>query len=239
MSQLSHALNSAAVPASDRLPAWSWLWLPLVVAVILLVLGHAAPDFYAVWIGSESRGILELSHVLLPLAGLVVALRTVTLPVLRGQPWLYAWIGFAALACLYIAGEEASWGQHYFGWVTPESWQALNDQGETNLHNTSSWLDQKPRSLLELGVIVGGIIVPIVALWRPKIRQTWFGVVLPPLICLPVAVLAEFARMTERLLKALTDGAYLFNRASEVQELYFFYFILLYLIVLRRRLKQA
>src|SRR3546814_4167282 len=54
-----------------------------------------------------------------------------------------------------MAGEEASWGQHYAGWLTPDNWQALNDQGETNLHNTSSWLDQKPRTLLEIGVIVG------------------------------------------------------------------------------------
>ena len=45
--------------------------------------------------------------------------------------------------------------------------------------------------------------------------------------------------MTERLLKQIGDGAYLFNRASGVQELYFFYFILLYLIVLHRRLKAA
>ena len=239
MTQQSQTLPAGATADTDAMARLWWLWLPLAVAAVLLVLGHAAPAFYGVWIGSESRGVLELSHVLLPLAGLVVALRTLCLPVLRRRPWLYVWIGVAALACLYIAGEEASWGQHYLGWATPEAWQAVNDQGETNLHNTSSWLDQKPRSLLELGVIVGGIVIPLVALWRPAIRQAWFGIVLPPLICLPVALLAEFARMTERLLKLVADGAYLFNRASEVQELYFFWFILLYLIVLNRRLKVS
>ena len=62
---------------------------------------------------------------LIPLAGLVWALRILALPQLRPRPWLYPWVGIAALACLYIAGEEASWGQHYFGWGTPESWQEV------------------------------------------------------------------------------------------------------------------
>lgn len=216
-----------------------WLWLPLAIALTLLYLGQMAPGFYAVWIGSESHGLLEFSQVLLPLAGLLVAVRILLLPALRLRPWLYAWVGGAALACLYVAGEEASWGQHYVGWATPEAWMAINDQGETNLHNTSSWLDQKPRALLELGVALGGIVIPLWALWRPAIRQTRFAVILPPLICLPVALLAEVSRMTERLLKQVADGAYLFNRASEVQEFYFFYFVLLYLIVLQRRLKAT
>src|SRR3546814_9825984 len=73
---------------------------------------------------------------------------------------------------------EASWGQHYAGWLTPENWQALNDQGETNLHNTSSWLDQKPRTLLEIGVIVGGILIPMLALRRPALREGRFAIFL-------------------------------------------------------------
>src|SRR3546814_19755347 len=89
-----------------------------------------------------------------------------------------------------MAGEEASWGRHYAGWLTPEGWQAINDQGETNLHDTSSWLDQKPRTLLEIGVIVGGIIVPLLALRRTAIREGRFALLLPPPVCLSVAVLA-------------------------------------------------
>ena len=221
---------------SEHLWIGWWLILPLLSAVFLLVAGQLAPEFYDVWIGSESRGALELSHVVLPLASLVIALRVLLLPALRQRPWLYLWVGLAALANLYIAGEEASWGQHYIGWATSESWQAINDQGETNLHNVSSWLDQKPRTLLEIGVILGGIVIPLAALRWPRLRKGWYGIVLPPMICLPSALLAEFSRMSERLLNLVADGAYLFSRASEVQELYFYYFILLYLIVLRRRL---
>ncbi len=230
--------HTSSTPQSDAdyLPRWVWLWLPLAVAVILLVLAHTAPEFYAVWMGSEERGVLELSHALIPLAGFILGLRMLFMPQVRRHKWISIWVLLATLGCLYIGGEEASWGQHYLQWDTPETWRALNDQEETNLHNTSSWFDQKPRAVLELGVVLGGILIPLAALKRPEIRQSRFAIVLPPLILLPTAVLAEFSKNSERLLSAIDYEGILFSRASEVQETYFFYFILLNLIILRRRL---
>lgn len=72
--------------------------------------------------------------------------------------WLVLW----TLACVYFAGEECSWGQWYLEFETPQSLTELNDQGEMNLHNMSSWLDQKPRTLVELFVIVAGFVAPII-----------------------------------------------------------------------------
>ncbi len=220
----------------DVLPKWVWLWLPIALAILLILIAQIAPEFYAVWLGSEERGMLELSHALIPLAGFVLSLRILAMPQVRRHRWLWAWVGLAALGCLYIGGEEASWGQHYMQWDTPEAWQAVNDQEETNLHNTSSWFDQKPRAILEIGVILGGILIPLAALKRPQIRQSQFAIILPPLITLPTALLAEFSKNSERFLSAIDYDGILFSRASEVQETYFFYFILLNLIVLRRRL---
>lgn len=221
---------------ADRLPSWAWLWLPLTLAVVLSVIAHSAPDFYAVWLGSEERGLLELSHALIPLAGVVLSLRILLMPQVRRFKWLRLWVLLAALGCLYIGGEEASWGQHYMQWETPEAWEKINDQEETNLHNTSSWFDQKPRALLEIGVILGGILIPLAALKRPDIRTSRIAIILPPLVTLPTALLAEFSKNSERLLSAIESDVLIFSRASEVQETYFFYFILLNLIILRRRL---
>lgn len=215
-------------------PLW-WLVLPLVLAAGLSLAAHAAPGFYKHWVIGE-HGLLELGQLALVLAACLVALRTLFLPALRTRPPLIAWVGLAALSTLYIAGEEASWGQHFFAWETPAFWSAMNDQGETNLHNISSWLDQKPRLLLEAGVILGGIVIPLAALWRPRIRRLPGAVVLPPLACLPAAALAEFARFSERILDPLGYQVYPFHRPSEVQEFYFYLFILLYLITLYRRL---
>ena len=53
-------------------------------------------------------------------------------------------------ALIYYLGEEISWGQHFFKWVSPEFFLVNNNQGETNLHNMSNLLDQLPRTLVLL-----------------------------------------------------------------------------------------
>lgn len=237
MNEQAATIDHPASNNAEQMSRLWWLWLPLGIAVLLAGMAQATPDTYDKVIGGE-LGLLEFFHFAVPFASMIVALRTLFLPQLRRQRWLFAWVGLAALGSLFVSGEEASWGQHYFNWATPESWQAVNDQGETNLHNTSAWFDQKPRTLLEIGIIVGGLIIPLVALRRPKIRQSRFAIILPPLLCLPAAALAEFVRMLERAISAFGSHAYLFSRASEVQELYFYIFILLYMIVLRRRIEQ-
>lgn len=241
MTQASHPAAKSAeaqttlrLQHSDRLPAWLTLWFPLAIAAALSLAWHLAPYFYNAYLVGEI-GILEASHVIIPLVSVVYCLRILALQEARQDRPVFVWIVLGLLGSLYMAGEEASWGQHYAQWVTPESWQAINDQGETNLHNTSSWLDQKPRTLLEIGVIVGGIIIPLMALKRPSIRGGRYGVFLPPLACLPVAVIGEVGKIWERLQSHGLWDVVLFYRASEVQELYFSLFILFYLMVFRHR----
>lgn len=44
-------------------------------------------------------------------------------------------------ALMFVSfGEEISWGQRIFGWSTPDRFQDINAQGETNFHNL--WLFQ-------------------------------------------------------------------------------------------------
>lgn len=230
----AEAQTTLQLQGAERLPALLWLWLPVVVGGVLLLSWHLNPGFYKAYVAGEI-GILEGTHVLVPLMAAVVALRILLMPEVRQDRLAWIWIFLGLLGCLYIAGEEASWGQHYGDWLTPESWQAINDQGETNLHNTSSWLDQKPRTLLELGVIVGGIVIPLLALKRPAIRQGRFALFLPPLVCLPTAVIGEAAKFWERLHGKVLPDWQLFYNASEVQELYIYLFIHFYLIVFRNR----
>ncbi len=44
-------------------------------------------------------------------------------------------LAVVAAALCFFAGEEISWGQRVFGFVTPETLSSLNHQQETNLHN--------------------------------------------------------------------------------------------------------
>lgn len=213
---------------SDRL--WT-LWLPLSLALALAALGAFAPAWYAAWLNDEQGGV-EMGQWLVLLAALGVALVSMGRPEARARPWLLAWLALAAVACLYVAGEEVSWGQHLLNWNTPEYWKAVNDQGETNLHNVSSWLDQKPRALLELGVVLGGLVAPAVRRLRPGLLSGPLDLLAPTAACLPVALLAELAGASKRL------GFELFFRPSEVQELFFYLFVLIYLVELGRRMER-
>jgi hypothetical protein len=142
-----------------------------------------------------------------------------------------------ALSCLYIAGEEMSWGQHFFYWDTPAYWAEVNRQQETNLHNTISAFDQKPRSVLEVLVVIGGLLVPLAAAINPRVRANRFSLFLPPAAIVPTALGAVAFKIVDRLHQAgyLRD---VIQRPSETIETYLYFFILLYLIVFARRIKE-
>ena len=118
----------------------------------------------------------------------------------------------------------------------------INDQGETSLHNISSWLDQKPRGLLLTWVLVGGILYPIWARFRfPRgvpaaAWRAWFW---PGYVCLPAAALSVLVRLPEyaRLWFDAAPPSWLTFRASEPQEYGFALFLLVYLWSLYLRLR--
>jgi hypothetical protein len=220
--------------AKSELPIWVWLGLPLFAVAGEIVFRMVDIKLYRRVIQSE-LGPVENGTVLFAIIAAVFAF----LCLIRRRDlisiWLSAWLAVGLLGCIYFAGEEASWGQHWFAWNTPEGLRNLNDQQETNIHNISSWFDQKPRLLLELGVVTGGILYPI---WlrlrgRPRPHDTqnlWYWL-WPTRIVVPTSLLALLIVIPQRL-----DGAfgwpvpYPFDiRASETQELLFSIFLMLYL----------
>jgi hypothetical protein len=52
-----------------------------------------------------------------------------------GWRWLCGFYLLLIVGLVVLAGEEISWGQRIFGWETPETIAAVNEQQETNLHN--------------------------------------------------------------------------------------------------------
>ena len=214
---------------NDRLHKFWWLWVPVLVMGIQLFCETAFSDAVLNTMHTEG-GSHEIAEFLVLFAALIVAAVTLFSKHLRDRPWLRAWFGLAALCCFYVAGEEMSWGQHILNWSTPDYWAQINDQNETNLHNTSSWLDQKPRLLLEIGVLVGGLIIPLLQKYKSSLLPQRFAIIYPSKI---LAVTALFILGTK-----IADKFEVFYRGSEVLELYLFYFVLLYLVVLRRRILQ-
>jgi hypothetical protein len=97
-----------------------------------------APHFYVSYIFQIQERELQLVEILTFLAASIASglLLVSTLKFLKGPNyWAAGLVGLVAMAALFFAGEEISWGQSYFQWTTPTWWQE-NFSGETNIHNS-------------------------------------------------------------------------------------------------------
>ena len=220
----------------DNLPSLLTLWLP-----IATILAYAAIFFTG---GKEAaaNSLLEdgpfenFQVVLVGCAFLTGAYILAKMPP-RNTPWLLGWILLATLGCLFIAGEEISWGQRIIGWATPEGWADINTHKETNLHNLSGLLNNLPKTLLEYGIYAG---VLGVALLR-KFKKSWlpekFAIIYPAfLVSLPSVVMLLALRLGKYLDKTMETG--FLPRVSELSEIYLYLFMLCYMLVLKNRLVQ-
>jgi hypothetical protein len=71
-----------------------------------------------------------------------------------GHPWLVSLQFVLAGVLLIGALEEISWGQRLFNWGTPQALDAINQQGETTIHNVER-LDSVISHLLFWGSVAG------------------------------------------------------------------------------------
>lgn len=219
------------------LPLFLWLIVP-----ILIILGQVGIELsfddreFLARLHSEGGPQETLQEIIMLAAVLVSAWMLIRHPWRTRKPEGLL-IALVALGSIYILGEEISWGQHKLGWSTPEFWGTLNDQNETNIHNTSSWFDQKPRLLLFIGIVVGGLVVPALRRWKPSALPVKFQIYYPSNLLIPTA-LGVLVPYTAQEIAEHVFGTKIFTRVSEVQEVYIYYFILLYLLDFRLRLTR-
>jgi len=196
------------------------------------------------------RDLLEVLTVvvLLPavVLGAMIFLRRRELP--RGVGWLML---LAGLAALYFAGEEASWGQHWLGYGTPQAVARINEQGEFNIHNISSLFNNVPRQLMFGGALVGGMVLPLALRrrlsWPEAPKSLWYWLI-PNYRLVLISAMAVFLRLPNRLhhwLGAPPTESYLaravFRYSGEFKEYCFALIILLYLlsVYLRMGLRKS
>lgn len=228
------------VPMHRELPPLLWLYFPpLAVLVVLAADLFAWPEVCHIMMLKDGKGggVLEWGTPLVLLPGIVAAIlawgplgrHPRALPI---RTWLTLWI----LACIYFAGEEINWGQWLFRWETPEAFLALNDQGETNLHNMSNFLDQTPRAFVEAFIFVCALVLPV---WRCASGReldeagiwTWL---LPTSVCVPAALIWTIAQLTDWLV----PGHHCRISNSELREFYIALVLGLYLLAIWRRARH-
>lgn len=220
------------------------LWLPAACAIGALINSFVPiPYFY------EELGIIENLTVIF-LIGALIRLAIYGFQNFKGMaPMDKALLVVMMLGCIYFAGEELSWGQHLAGFNTPESIRRMNYQNEMNLHNTEGFLgdllDKIPRTILTLGILIGGIILPFC---RSKV-PAWIARYVPGKEVLLVSILAVFISVPAKILKAagghpVRSGSSghekLFEArfdGGEMKEMYIALFILLFALHFIRLMK--
>ncbi|HTF89842.1 MAG TPA: hypothetical protein VK843_15620 [Planctomycetota bacterium] len=224
---------------AEELPSWLWLWFPPLIIVAQMLARARSEEFYVRWMRSEF-GIVEQGTVLFLVIALASAILLLVRKPLARPPGYAVWMFLMALGCLYFGGEEASWGQHYFGWKTPEVWAAVNEQQETNLHNLGGIGDQAPRLVLTLGVLFGGVLLPLwfrgrgrdSALLRHPLAWT-----IPTIVVLPSALIATLVTLPKGIFRTFHQPVpYLVDfQAGETKEYAFGLFLMLYMLSMWRR----
>jgi hypothetical protein len=152
----------------------------------------------------------------------------------QGQRWIGLLYLLLALGAFFVAGEEISWGQRVFGFGTPETLDAINHQGEANVHNIR-WVQM----LFSYVVLFGGMygtLAPLIAtrLWGARPRSALSFLLIPPLCTVPAFLMPFGYRMFRILIWPGTDFTVV--KFGEAPELCLYFGLLVFTWLNLRRL---
>lgn len=217
--------------------------LPAVVVALYFLTWLVAQPFFLRFVASE-QGIVELGTAGLFLGAAALAAHLVRAT--RGAvPGVYrALYALFAVAALFVALEEISYGQHLFGWSSPEYFREHNLQGEVNLHNMlGSKPSKRMHMIANLGTLLGFGVLPGL-LWLARRAApatssiataaayapgTWTYYLVPGLELIAIIVLAQLVAWLKKIPGAGVDH-------NELRELLWAWAAFGYIVVMRRRL---
>lgn len=196
--------TNARVPPVAHALAGAWL-------VGIGLYGVLSPDRYEVLL-QEDRVVEWATVWLFLMAGAIGLLRSIL------QHRFFD--GLVALFCLFVAGEEFSWGQRLFGYYPAEFFLENNFQQEANLHNLpQSFLQPKWVLMIALGCY--GVLLPVMARrpgippWLARIGATapavgllpWFTAAIVLLLWYPLSFTGEWVEAFAGGLFLMSSGA--------------------------------
>lgn len=222
--------------------------LPVAIMVAFVAAVNIIPDgpTYEYWLASEAS-ITENLTILFSLIAAVFAFKLIKdTKHLPQAKFFRVWFTLFAIALIYLAGEEASWGQHLIGWESGEYMSENNSMGETNLHNLNNAMEQGPKILLHLAAIFGGLIWPLIV-YLKKINlseNNFFYWVMPNYTAVMSCLFAIALRLWERYYAwmgikdeyAVRDS---FKDLKEMNETFLALFMLVYLLSIYYRIKES
>lgn len=145
-----------------RLQTFFIYCIPLIIISSLLLTYFISKDFYLNYILSglnrESQAVENFTFFPILLASFVLFINSWRLKNIQEYRLSFVFIFLMGLAAFFFAGEESSWGQSYFFWLTPDI--LYGKTVETNLHNSFIPIN----SLGNLFLIIVFVIIPL--LWK-------------------------------------------------------------------------
>jgi hypothetical protein len=176
------------------------------------------PNFYRE-INKEDHIIEWLTVVFLILSA-VLAIIHALIARRRANHYVWFFILFA-IACIFFAIEEISWGQRVFGLESSEYFLEHSDQQEINVHNiVNEQFSVRTKHIAAWALLAYGVVLPMLA------RSYWvfsfvkrLGIVIPPLVLIPGFIFAS----------VMTWDRYFNGQDEEVAE--FFFSILIFLVM--------
>lgn len=227
------------------LPAWWWIGVPLLMVIVTIAAFLNSPEAMLSLVRKDTNaqggGLAEHATVLILVPGIIAGIAATLRHRQRLPAWVIGWVLAWTLASIYFGGEEASWGQHYLNWSTPAAFKELNDQQETNLHNIGTWFDQKPRTLVELWVVIAGLLLPLWRRLRPRpafATRDWRHWVLPTHVGTVAAGTFLASLVLNTIVKRFDWTDYMHIGSNELREYYIAAFMSTYLLSIWYRLRQ-
>jgi hypothetical protein len=173
--------------------------LAAAIIVAALALAHVAPERYDALM-EEDRAVEWVTVVLFLVAGVVRCYQAI-----RTRRVFDVLVG---LFCLFVAGEEISWGQRLIGFTPPGVFLEHNTQQEANVHNFAD-IFGRPKWMLIMALAGYGLLLPALARVGPTRRllgrigasapslalTPWFLAAIALLIWYPVTFTGEWVEL--------------------------------------------
>ena len=187
--------------------------MPIIFLALIWLGFWISPNFYFTYMLEENNREYQIIEILTFLSA---ALAGGILMYVTHQFWVLhsveaaIWVGILALATVFFAGEEISWGQSYFQWDTPQWWGDYISR-ETNFHNSRAEHANSIRLTHWGGVFLLAMFVIFPILW---INQSRIGLSLNLAPAMPdfgsmfTIVVASLYRESKSIFESmLPDGA--------------------------------
>ena len=206
------------------------------IPVLLALSGVVAFPFRGLYaVLANEDGVVEWAQVgvlLVLIVAYAILARRLWQADRRGLATFYA---LCSLAAVFIAGEEISWGQRILGFATPAELDAINAQGETNLHNIG--LVTKVFNLVVVGICSLAILLPVLRWtgWRDSRRTIAGYVLIPPLALIPAFGFPLVHRMIR--LGLFPEVGERVSKYAEFAELSFYFGLLVFVLLAIRAVR--